>query len=218
MFIYNRMLKFFSLHQIAIIFLFFFFNSTVNAITLDVGVSIGSIGFEVKNKNGHLLGEMKEDLGENIYLATRFKQNDGLWDTNWGYLMEFGFGSFNIHTQSVDQEIVNFNTDVNGKYLYLTWILYYKHRLKSDAYFSYGLGLGVGYLDAEGDVKLTEEIGEPIVDVNVSDISGSTGFYIEYQREKWFMRLVSIGPRFTEEPYEFGIAATRLIVGHRFTW
>lgn len=213
-----RVLKLSFSHHIFSILLLLFFNSAVCAITLDIGVSLGSIGFEVKNKDGDLLGEMKEDLGENIYLATRFKQNDGLWDTNWGYLMEFGFGSFNIHTQSVDKEVVSLDTDVNGKYLYLTWVLYHKHRLKSDAYFSYGLGLGVGYLDADGDVKLTEEAGEPVVDVNVSDFSGSTGFYIEYQREKWFMRLVSYGPRFTEEPYEFGVAESKLIVGRRFTW
>jgi len=195
-----------------------FGNTGAYALTVDAGVSLGSIAFQVKNDKGELLGEMKEDLGENFYLATRFKQNDGLWDTNWGYFMEMGFGSYNIHTQAVDNEVVNLNTDINGKYAYLTWVLYYKHLLKHDAYMAYGIGLGLGYLHAEGNVKLTEESGEPTVDVDVSDVSASSGFYMEYHREKWFGRLVVYGPKFTEEPYEFGIAEAKVIIGRRFSW
>ena len=204
--------------QLLFFILLLFSNTGVYALTIDAGVSLGSIAFQVNDKNGQLLGELKEDLGENIYFATRFKQNDGLWDSNWGYFMELGFGSYNIHTQEVDKEIVNLGTDVNGKYAYLTWMLYYKHLLKHDAYMAYGLGLGLGYLHAEGDVKLTEVSGEPTINVDVSDVSGSTGFYMEYHRTKWFGRLVIYGPKFTEEPYEFGISEAKVIIGRRFSW
>jgi len=207
-----------GLRRSLLFILLLFFSHGVYALTIDAGISLGSIGFQVNDKNGQLLGELKEDLGENIYLATRFKQNDGLWDSNWGYFMELGFGSYNIHTQEVDKEIINLGTDINGKYAYLTWVLYYKHLLKNDAYMAYGLGLGLGYLHAEGDVKLTEVNGEPTINVDVSDVSGSTGFYVEYHRKKWFGRLVIYGPKFTEEPYEFGVAEAKLIVGRRFSW
>lgn len=202
-----------------ILFILFFVNSSASAVTLDVGVSLGSIAFEVKDVDGEkLLGEMKEDLGENIYIATRFKQNDGIRGTNWGYFMEFGFGSYNIHTQAVDEEIINLGTDVNGKYAYLTWVLYYKHHFNGDAYFAYGLGAGLGYLTADGDVKLTEEPGDPIINVEVSDFSVSAGLYAEYFRKKWFVRLAAYGPNYTEEPYQFGVSDARIILGHRFTW
>jgi len=200
-----------------IFFLIFHSNTGAHAVTIDTGISAGSIAFGVKDNNGSLLGEMKEELGANVYLATRFKQNDGLWD-NWGYFLEAGLGSYNINTQAVDEEFVNLGTKINGKYAYLTWILYYKHRFKGDAYFAYGLGAGIGYLSADGNVKLTEVSGEPTVNIDLSDVSASGGLYMEYFRSKWFVRLAAYGPSFTEEPYEFGVSEAKVIYGYRYEW
>lgn len=188
------------------------------ALTVDAGVSVGNIAFQVKDENDNLLGEMKEDLGENIYLATRFKQNDGLWDSDWGYFMEMGFGSYNINTQAIDEDILSLGTHINGKYAYLAWVLYYKHRFQGDAYLAYGIGAGVGYLHAEGNVKLTEDTGEPTINVNVSNVSGSAGLYAEYFRKKWFVRLAAYGPNFTDEPYKYAISEAKVILGRRFVW
>ncbi|NIQ09785.1 MAG: hypothetical protein GWO08_06615, partial [Gammaproteobacteria bacterium] len=91
-------------------------------------------------------------------------------NSRWGYYFEYGFSNFSMRLQEITQGIeyldVNYGTGVNGWYMYLTPVLFY--HWKPQGWFGtgtgngnndgllFGIGIGGGYLDAKGTIRLTE--------------------------------------------------------------
>ncbi len=118
----------------------------------------------------------------------------------FGVLFELGYRSFDFNRQKVDYSFFktgnteNLGTDVDGKIVYLTPVLFFNpfRNASLDHSLVLGLGFGLSHLSANGNMNLTERPASSVgADENrVFDFSG-TGtiikFLVDYQWKNWFV-------------------------------
>lgn len=100
-----------------------------------------------------------------------------------------------INTQKLaDDTVVNLNTSASGMSAYLTPSIFYSfgdRGFRENDYRAFKVGLG--YLSAAGGLVLTEEVGQPTYNLDISGFGVSNSAFIEYHRDRWLYRLRGMG-------------------------
>lgn len=186
-----------------------------------VGVGIRNIDLQVtsvfeKNPSG--------TMTEGEYVAPTFSMNSPysyFKQSNFGYYFEYGIYNFDMNRQVVEGGTAEDNqgTSVDGFSAYFAPVLFYnignKLELKNRHSFIIGVGLGIGYLDASGDVIFTETTKETFnVDIDKVDIA--IAVLLEYQYGPWFVRIQDVGPSIREGDYDYELLDQSFTIGYSF--
>ncbi|MDH5178946.1 MAG: hypothetical protein OEZ39_07690 [Gammaproteobacteria bacterium] len=146
-------------------------------------------------------------------------------DSNFGYSWMFNLSSFEARHQELEsKEIVNLNTRVQGYFAYLVPAVFYNFGAKqSHDWFRIGIGLGLGLAEFDGDIILTSSAtpnDRVAVSNGPSNLFGALGFFIEWQRAPFTIRLAAAGPGLKYNGYEINVADTSLMLGytHYLNW
>ena len=134
-------------------------------------------------------------------------------DSDWGYKFAFNIAPFKVSRQEVGLENVDLNTSADGYFFYAMPVLVYDFlKQKSDDHLLLGLGLGIGYLNAEGDIILTESDPQIRNEFEFSEFTGSMGLLLQYITENWSYSVSLYGPEVSDGDYEYNLFDFRFTV------
>jgi hypothetical protein len=206
-----------------ILFTFIFWS--INAQASDNEWSY-SIGLNVKQLSLDVYEKGKTDpegiLTEDFTFTPEFGLESKityLSESSWGYKYAFNFGWFEMTTQEVDLEDIDLNTSTKGYYLYAMPVAVYDfHKGKENSSLLLGFGVGLGYLNASGDIILTESSPQTKLDFDFSELTYSYGLFFEYEINSWSYSVNLYGPEVSDGDYEYSLFDFGLTVRKKLTF
>jgi len=116
----------------------------------------------------------------------------------FGYYFETGISDFSMSKQNTDGIEKNLGTSVKGRFWYITPMAIYifgpTPKGEQELSLLTGLGVGIGYLDAEGDMFLTEDGSNEYHKVDTSGLDIAVNVMMEAHYGKWISRIHGGGP------------------------
>ncbi len=184
------------------------------------GITFSSIDFDVYNKGStNPNGTLSEDfsLSPFVTLASPYTF---FGDSNWGWFMEYSLSSFRLNQQLIDTELVDLGTSVKGYFAFVTPTLFYSFSGRDTGSehgktIIVGLGAGVGYLNATGDIIFTETTQQR-VEFNISGIAEAVSLYVDYRRGNFVTRLNTGLTGLTEGDLDYDAFSFSLSFGYTF--
>ena len=183
------------------------------------GINVSATDFDVYNKGStDTNGTLTEDFSYApfIILGSPYKF---LKDSRWGLLMEYNFSGFRLSKQFVTGENVNLGTSVNGYYAFVTPTLFYlfDNAVLADRRRSLiaGMGIGIGYLKATGNIKLTETTNQ-LFDIDVSGVATAISLFVDYRIGDFMTRLSGDLTTLSEGDFDYDSFAFNLGVSYVF--
>ena len=160
---------------------------------ITAGISVNSIDFDVYNEGGiSPNGTLSEEFSYSpiIILGSPYKFID---ESNWGGLMEYSFSTFQLNQQLVNDEFVDLGTSVKGYYVFVTPTVFYSFlernpRNKYDQTLLTGIGVGLGYLKATGDIIFTETTQERH-EIDVNGVALAISMFMDYRIGNFVTRI-----------------------------
>ena len=138
-------------------------------------------------------------------------------DSGWGYKFAINFGTFKMSTQEVDLKYVDLNTSAQGYYLYAMPVgVYDFFKNKENSSLLVGLGIGLGYLNASGDMIFTESSPQIKHDFNFSELTFSFGLFFEYEVSSWSLGVSLYGPEASKGGYEYNLFDFGMTIRKKF--
>ena len=127
-------------------------------------------------------------------------------DSSWGYKFVVNLAGFDISKQEVDLDDVDLDTSADGYFFYAMPVgLYDFHKQNADSSLLVGIGVGIGYLNAEGDIILTE-LDTPVrQDFDFSELTYSTGVFFQYIVEGWSFSTSVAGPEVSDDDFDYNL-------------
>ena len=166
---------------------------------LTAGVSVKEVTFQYfrSENDSSPAGEMTEGMDLTYVLRAEspyFMGKKG----KFGYYLEFGLSGFSMSKQNVDLEEKELGTSMKGRFFYITPVSFfpiYGFENQNDSLSILGgAGLGIGYLDAKGEMILTEDgSGERHV-VDVGGFGIAVSILLEFRYGRWMSRIYGGGP------------------------
>lgn len=168
-------------------------GNLLSAYRLTPGISLRSTDLDVYNKgSSDPNGTLSEDFSywPFITLGSPYKYFGA---SNWGGLMEYSFSVFELDQQLVNDELVDLGTSVKGYYAFVTPTVFYsfsgqRPHGKYDQTVIAGLGIGLGYLNASGDIIFTETTQQR-VDIDVSGAALAVTLFLDYRFGNYVTRI-----------------------------
>ena len=191
-----------------------------DAYEINVGLSLKTLDLDVYDEGSlNYNGSMTEGMYTTYYLSLNSPYKFFSEDSQLGYYFEYGYSSFKMGLQNTNISEEDLGTQVEGEYVYVAPVVFYNFgdsikSKKKDALLL-GLGIGVGYLQAKGDVIFTETDNQ-LFDVDVSGVDIAIVIIMEYQHNEWFLRIQSSGPDVTKGGYDYTISDFSMIFGYSF--
>lgn len=101
-------------------------------------------------------------------------------------------------------------TSVNGSYFFAAPVFFYNFsdrttRNGKGHAFKFGVGVGLGYLRANGNIILTEDHSQRLLNINVDEFAHSINVLMDYQYGNFIIRARGGGPRVDDGPIEYSI-------------
>ncbi|MDH5389316.1 MAG: hypothetical protein OEY06_12835 [Gammaproteobacteria bacterium] len=207
------------------------FAGILQGYRIDLGLSVKDAQFNVRdnaNSNGAgdlaILGTMTDDAQATLLLSlgspyTYFN------DSEFGYYFEFGASSYNMDTQLVSVNGIKteekLGTSVSGKYLYLTPVLFFNFgdkylKLNKHHSLKLGLGAGIGYLEAHGDIIFTNSPLQEHHVVDIDTLGLSIAMLIDYRYNQWLLRLSLAAPGTEKNNLSYEMTDAALNIGYTF--
>jgi hypothetical protein len=170
-----------------------FVESLLSSYRLTSGITLRSTDFDVYNKGSSSTnGTLSEDFSywPFITLASPYKY---FGESNWGGLMEYSISFFELDQQLVNDELADLGTSVKGYYAFVTPTVFYSFtgqepHGKYDQTVIAGLGVGLGYLNASGDIIFTESTQQR-VDLDVSGAALAVSLFVDYRFGSFVTRI-----------------------------
>ncbi len=194
---------------------------------LTVGASYKKVTFEVSERGSNIKqGALTDDgqLTPSLILDTPFYYFTDPGKSAFGWFVEGGYSSFEVNKQAVGKysEEVDMGTSVSGKYFYLVPVIFYNW---GDAYiedgngvsFKVGLGPGIGYLQARGNIVLTETTNETET-VNFSEFGGAIVTLLDFRAGNFLMRYRIGGPSPSTGNRVYTVYEESFEIGYSFTF
>ena len=163
---------------------------------ITAGITFYSTDFDVYNEGSTSTnGTLSEDFTSApfIILGSPYRYFGA---SNWGALMEYSFSGFQLNQQLVNDELVDLGTSIKGYYAYITPTLFYSFKgqqshANPESAIITGLGLGLGYLNASGDIVFTETTQQRL-DIDISGMALTVSGFVDYRTGN-FMSRISVG-------------------------
>ena len=185
-----------------------------------VGVDVNSIDFDVYDKgststNGTLTEEFT--YAPFVILGSPHKY---IGDSNWGMLMEYSFSGFNLNKQFVGDDYVDLGTSVKGYFAFVTPTLFYSFDnkeliLNNKGKLIVGMGVGLGYLNATGDIVFTETTSHTH-DIRVNGVATAISLFLDYRVGDFLTRVSGDLTTVTKNNFDYDSFAFSLGVSYVF--
>lgn len=217
-----------------IIFVFVF--SSTNALASDtsennwnysIGLAAKQLSLEVSEKDrSHTAGILTEDFLIVPELGVESIVNY-FSDTSWGYKYAFNFSFFEMKTQEVEVETaegkelkdVNLGTSAKGYYLYAMPVGVYDFLKNTpDSSLLVGIGVGLGYLNARGDIILTEATPQTRHSFAFSELSFSVGLLLEFKANSWSFNINAYAPAVSDAGYDYQLNEVNISIRKMFSF
>ena len=182
-------------------------ESLLSSYRLTPGITLKSTDFDVYNKGSTSTnGTLSEDFAywPFVVLGSPYKY---FGESNWGGLMEYSFSGFKLNQQLVNDELVDLGTSVKGYHAFVTPTLFYsfsgqRPHGKYDQTVIAGLGVGLGYLNASGDIIFTESTQQRF-DIDVSGTALAISLFVDYRFGSFTTRISGRGTTYTEGGFDY---------------
>ncbi len=178
-------------------------SGQANALSVDLGVSFSQPVLELKTKDDEVLGKNAAQTSVWPSISLQSKERY-LGNSNWGYSISAMAWYFSMDKQKEkgSDKLIDYDTSMKGYFAYLVPTFYYRI---GDKYimegpdqdrinWTFGIGLGVGYLHADGTTYTNYSSTPTTEDIHIDNAAFSSGFFIEGIRNRWFIRFSSFGP------------------------
>ena len=171
----------------------------LNGYSLTVGVSVKelTLNYYRNSSDSDPAGVMTNGM-DFTYLLRAFSPYQVSENGKWGYFFETGFSSFNMDLQNVGNNEKDLGTSVKGNYFYITPIGFYLFgpipKNKNELSVIIGAGVGVGYLNAKGDMILTEDKSYEKININKSGVDIAVSLLMEARYNHFGIRIYGGGP------------------------
>jgi len=190
-----------------------------NAWNYSIGLSLKQLSLDIYEKGqtdpeGILTDDFRvlPELGLESYI-TYFS------NSSWGYKFVVNLGWFKMTTQEVALEDVNLGTSAEGYFLYAMPVGVYEFfKEKENSSLLVGVGLGVGYLNASGDIIFTESSPQTRHEFNFSELTYAYGLFLEYVRDSWSYSISLYGPEISKGDYEYNLFDFGITVRKKFSF
>lgn len=138
-------------------------------------------------------------------------------NSNWGYKLAINMGRFKMTTQEVGTSDINLNTSANGYFLYAMPVGVYDFlKGTNNGSLLLGMGIGLGYLNASGDIIFTEASPQIKHDFDFSELTFSFGLFFEYEISSWSCSINLYGPEVSKGGYEYNLFDFGITVRKKF--
>lgn len=115
----------------------------------------------------------------------------------WGWYTEFEAKPFELSEQLVDDQVVDLDTAVEGWFWHVTPVVFYRWQISKNTevfHILQGLGVGLGYQRVSGNMKLTEDLSNDLVQIDSDGFDLSVSVITEFQYQHWLARVYAGGP------------------------
>jgi len=140
--------------------------------------------------------------------------------SNFGYYYEMGYSPIDINQQRDDEMgIRDLGTQVKGEYFYLTPVLFYNWGSRSvirNFSTKFGIGLGVGYLKADGDIVFTRNNQNTYHTIKLNDWGDSVSVLLDIRYNNWLFRTIANGPIVTRDKLDYDVFDFSSEIGYSF--
>ncbi|MGA1871054.1 MAG: hypothetical protein ACMUJM_21175 [bacterium] len=167
--------------------------------TLTIGVAAKQLDFDYYRPEDD--NDPAGSMTEGMYFTYLFRAGSPYnlsENKKWGYYFETGFSKFSMSKQNVGDEEKNLGTSVKGHFWYVTPIGFYLFgpvpSNKKEISLLAGIGIGAGYIDAKGDMILTEYGSNELHKVNHRGFDLAVSILLEAHYGKWMTRIYGGGP------------------------
>ena len=190
-----------------------------NAWNYSFGISVKQLALDVYEKGQtDPEGILTDDF--RVFPELGFESNITYFsNSSWGYKFAINLGWFEMTTQEVALEDVNLGTSADGYYLYAMPVgVYNIFKEKENSSLLVGVGLGVGYLNASGDIIFTESSPQTRHEFNISELTYAYGLFLEYVRDSWSYSISLYGPEVSKGDYEYNLFDFGVTVRKKFSF
>lgn len=149
-------------------------------------------------------------------------------DSNAGYYFNYSYRSIDIDKQDITPNggsftVADLGTAVSGYNIYAYASLFYNFGDKrivshNNSFFKAGVGIGAGYLKADGDIILTEVPGQPRLNFDIADIGMVYQLFAEYRHGPWIFRAEAVGTEVKHDGKYFVHAMVPIQLGYSFAF
>ncbi len=183
------------------------------AMTLDLGLAANENSMVISDHDSNDVAEISSDL--TFYPTLSLKSEHNYFsDSNWGYFYELSTST--LHLDKQGDPPTDVGTSINGTYSHLTPTLFYSFGDSNDFNTQVGIGIGLGYLDIEGDFLTDKQ--QPVTKqrVNGSGLGFSVGVYFEAEAGNWITRINGYGPVVDIGAYTYQYIDVTISLAYRF--
>lgn len=194
---------------------------------LTVGLAVKTVYFTVSERGSNIeLGTLtnQAQITPSLLFATPFYYFTDPQRSAFGWYLESGYSSFKADRQVVGADLkeVDMGTSVEGEYLYITPVVFYNW---GDPYvtaehgvaFKFGIGVGLGYLQARGNIVLTESTNQ-VEPVNVDKYGGAVSVILDLHIQNIVMRIVTGGPSPSSGNRVYTLQEQYFALGYNFSF
>lgn len=167
--------------------------------TLTVGVSAKEMDFDYYRHSGD--SSPSGTMTEGMYFTYLLRAGSPyvlIEGQKVGYYFETGISDFSMSKQNVGDEETDLGTSVAGRFWYVMPVGFYVFGPlpgnKKELSVLAGAGIGIGYLDAKGDMLLTEDGSNELHQVDTNGVDIAVSVLIEAHYNKWVSRIYGGGP------------------------
>lgn len=191
--------------------------------TLTVGISAKQLDFDYyRNKND---SNPSGSMTEGMYITYLLRAGSPYILSNskrWGYYFETGISDFSMSRQNVGNREKKLGTSVDGRFWYISPIGFYLFgpapENKNELSLITGIGVGIGYLDADGDMILTEDGSNDLHKVDANGVDLAINLLIEAHYGKWMTRIYGGGPFLDKGGSTYSIFDFAWDIGYTYTF
>lgn len=193
---------------------------------VDLRVAIRRPSLEVRDQDTlESLGILVEDIDYTLALDMG-TPNRYFGESRFGYHYRFGFSHFGMGEQEImvmgDPTNVDLGTSANGIFFYATPMVFYTRGDKNiidgkGKSMKAGLGVGIGYLEAQGDIILTNA-GNILheFDIHSTPVSAAFSFLVDYRKDNWVGVFHVGGPVVKDNGYNYNLFDFSIQLGRAF--
>ena len=174
---------------------------------ITAGISVYSTDFDIYNKGSlNPSGTLSEEFSYSPFIIIGSPYNY-FSDSNWASSIEYSFAGFRLNQQLVNDQLVDLGTSVKGYYAFVTPTIIYSFsdmQLSNENNYSLlgGLGVGLGYLDASGDIIFTETTQQQL-DFDISGAALAITLFLDYRIANYVTRISGGLTSYSEDDLEY---------------
>ncbi|MBD3610013.1 MAG: hypothetical protein HUJ30_05635 [Gammaproteobacteria bacterium] len=187
-----------------------------------IGITSQSIDLEVNDAENPFITYGQLTSGSSTELLISYQTPSRYFDNSrWGYFVEFAYKHYLLSMQdspyNPDIEPTDLSTSAEGRFYHLTPVLFYswgdRFIVNKGSLSRFGIGLGMGYLQADGDIIFTETDGQTH-GFSLDGFGNSIIVFFDYQRDNLYVRVNGGGPSLQRGIYDYEIFDFSFDIGY----